>query len=107
MKRSDVYWVDFGNCVGNIQGGLRLAVVVQNNDGNRYSPTTIVCPMTTRIKKMYLPTHVLVNVKGLNNVVLCEQVMTVNRSNFRNQVGSLSKEDMLKVDESLRRSLEL
>lgn len=107
MKRSEVYWVDFGNCVGNIQGGLRLAVVVQNNDGNRYSPTTIVCPMTTRIKKMYLPTHVLVNINGLDNVVLCEQVMTVNRSNFRNQVGSLSKEDMLKVDESLRRSLEL
>ena len=81
-------------------------MVIQNNRGNKYSPTVIVAAITSRLKTK-LPTHVLLrNIKGLdkNSVVLLEQVRTIDKKRLDNYIGTLTKEQMQKIDKALRTS---
>lgn len=106
IKRGDVVLVDFSPVVGSEQGGIRPALVLQNDVGNKYSPTTIVAAMTTRNKK-HMPTHVHVDLMGQENTVLLEQLRTISRHRIRCFLGQLSEDDMEQVDQAMRVSVGL
>ena len=106
IRRGDIYQADLNPVFGSEQGGYRPVLVIQNNRGNKYSPTVIVAAITSRLKTK-LPTHVLLrNIKGLdkNSVVLLEQVRTIDKKRLDNYVGTLTKEQMQKIDKALRTS---
>ena len=93
------------NIGGSIQSGYRPVLIVQNNIGNKYSPTTIVVPITTKKEqKQYLPTHVRANKQpGLrhNSRILCEQIMTVNQDSLDMQIGKLNRKKLFEVNVAL------
>lgn len=107
IKRGDVCLVNLGNpnSNGNLQAGLRPAVVVQNNTGNHYSPVTMVCPMTKQLHKAPLPTHVFINQGegGLreDSLILTEQIRSINQSQIYQIIGSLPDDTMRRVDRAL------
>lgn len=110
MKRGEIYFVDFGTAIGSEQGGLRPAVIIQNDIGNKYSPTTIVAPITSRHNKKKIPTHYwLDKMSGLtrDSQVLCEQVRTVNKDRVKKYVGNVSITDQEGIDKALKISLGL
>lgn len=92
MFRGGIYLVDLSERVGSEQGGVRPVVVMQNDKGNRYSPTTIVCPLTSKNKKMK-ETHVILTPDDcgviVNSTVLCEQIMTIDKSRIKAKVGEI------------------
>ncbi len=94
IKRGDVFYADFDPAVGSEQGGVRPAVVVQNNVGNMHSPTVIVAPITSKLSKSTLPTHVLLPAQscGLpqDSMVLLEQVRVLDKTRLRERIGALS-----------------
>jgi|Deesub1362A_J573_1020465.scaffolds.fasta_scaffold00204_40 mRNA interferase MazF len=110
IKRGDVFLVNFNPARGSEQAGLRPAVVVQNNIGNKYSPTTIVIVVTTAVRRSY---PFLVPLKagegGLNedSVANAAQVLTIDKSRLRRKIGDLSPEKMGEVDQALKLSLGL
>lgn len=97
------------NIGGSIQSGYRPVLIVQNNIGNKYSPTTIVVPITTKKEqKQYLPTHVRANKQpGLrhNSTILCEQIMTVNQDSLDMQIGKLNRKKLFEVNVALAVSI--
>lgn len=105
VQRGDVYYADLNPTVGSEQGGVRPVLVLQNNVGNRHSPTIIVAAITSRTGKPRLPTHVPVGglVSGLrkDSVVLMEQVRTIDRSRLREYVGRLKLPEMGAADSAL------
>ena len=103
FRRGYVYWVDFGLSKGSEQGGVRPSVIIQNDVGNRYSPTVIVCPITSEIKKKELPTHVYLNdykKYGLKTPcqVIAEQMKTIDKRQIGDYIGEIDIEVMDKVD---------
>lgn len=107
MKKYDIVLVDFGETFGSEQGGFRPAVVVQNDMGNRYAPTTIVVPATTR-EKAKLPTHVcaqLNNNDARASLLLCEQVRVIDKKRVGKVVGQLNKNKWKELDRALFVSL--
>lgn len=107
LKRGQIYLVDFGDTAGSEVKKRRPAVIVQNDIGNLYAPTTIVVPISHRPNK-HQPTQIEIRpemlISGLGNVdgmILCEQVRTVDRSRIRNIVGMLSPEGMIFVDNGI------
>lgn len=89
INRGDIYYVDFGYGVGSEQGGIRPAIILQNNKGNYYAPTVMVAPITTA-KKRKLPTHVLVYPKDgmkVTSIALYEQITTVDKSRLLSKIG--------------------
>ena len=111
IKRGDMYYVDFNPVVGSEQNGIRPAIVIQNNMGNRYSPTYIVAAVTSRLSgKSDLPTHVLLSdVKGLprKSVILLEQIRTIDNSRICSYITTLDSHTMKRVDEALAVSIGL
>lgn len=111
VRRGDVYYADLNPTVGSEQGGVRPVLVLQNNVGNRHSPTVIVAAITSRTGKPRLPTHVPVGgaVSGLrkDSVVLMEQVRTIDRSRLREYVGRLELPEMGAADNALEVSFGL
>ncbi|MCF8011855.1 MAG: type II toxin-antitoxin system PemK/MazF family toxin [Clostridiales bacterium] len=109
LRRGDVYYADLSPVVGSEQGGTRPVLVLQNNIGNQYSPTTIVAAITSQIAKAKLPTHVEMGPTdgGLNrnSVILLEQIRTIDKSRMLEKVTSLSEEMMEKVDQALEISV--
>ena len=110
FKRGYVYWVDFGLSKGSEQGGVRPSVIIQNDVGNRYSPTVIVCPITSEIKKKELPTHVYLNdykSYGLKNPsqVIAEQMKTIDKKQIGDYIGEIDIEVMDKVDRAIEISV--
>ena len=107
-KRGEIYFADLSPVRGSEQGGTRPVLIIQNDRGNAHSPTVIVVCMTSRIKKMSLPTHVLLRGEqtGLkrDSVVLCEQVRTIDRSRLLECVGRIAAQDMERVEKALRHS---
>ncbi len=97
--------------VGSEQGGIRPVIIIQNDVGNRYSPTVIVSAITSQINKAKLPTHVEISSEeyGLNkdSVVLLEQVRTLDKRRLKEKIGHMTDEDMIKVDVALKISLDL
>ncbi|HEX9093603.1 MAG TPA: type II toxin-antitoxin system PemK/MazF family toxin [Coriobacteriia bacterium] len=107
-KRGEVYWVDLDPVVGSEQGGRRPAVVVQNDLGNRFSPTTIVVPLSSRIPTKPYPFHVWLEPASMPkpSVVKCNQVRNVDKSRLHpGRIAALDDETMARVDEALRISL--
>lgn len=110
VKKGDVYYADFEPGIGSEQAGRRPIVVIQNDIGNKHSPTTIVAMITSKHKKP-LPTHVTVseNVSGLpfESTVMLEQIRTVDKRRLGDQVGHLNDETMKQIDIAAQISLDI
>lgn len=111
VKRGDIYFADLSPVVGSEQGGFRPVLVIQNDIGNRFSPTVIVAAITAQIQKAKLPTHVEVPAKtyGLDrdSVILLEQVRTIDKQRLTDKITHLDDEMMSKVNEALQISIGL
>lgn len=111
VKRGDIYYANLSPVVGSEQGGHRPVLVVQNDVGNKYSPTVIVVAITSQISKAKLPTHVEISSKqfGLekDSVILLEQMRTVDKRRLKEKITHVSEEIMDKVDDGIRISLGL
>jgi len=111
VKRGDVFFADLSPVVGSEQGGVRPVLVIQNDIGNRFSPTVIVAAITAQIQKAKLPTHVEIEAKkhGLekDSVILLEQIRTIDKQRLTDKITHLDEETMRKVDEALQISLGL
>lgn len=105
IRRGDIYYADLSPVVGSEQGGIRPVLIIQNNVGNRYSPTVIAAAITSRGSKAKLPTHIKLYAdnSGLSkdSVVLLEQIRTIDKTRLKEKMGTLSPYDMYKVDEAL------
>jgi len=109
-RRGDIYLVDLGEHRGNIQGGVRPVINIQNNSGNFFGPTLIVVPLTTELKKLGQPTHyVIEKQRGLNGTSMseAEQIVTINKCQVLKYLGRTSKRHMERIDDSIRVSLHL
>ena len=108
IMRGEIYIADLDPVVGSEQGGERPVLVIQNNQGNKHSPTVIVLAITSRFhKKRHLPTHVPIESGDLskNSIALAEQVRTIDKSRLIHYVGRASKETMDFVDDALKVSM--
>lgn len=105
IKRGDMFYADLSPVVGSEQGGVRPVLIVQNDIGNKFSPTVIVSAITSQINKAKLPTHVEINAKeyGLqkDSVILLEQVRTIDKKRLREKIGHLDEKLMEQVNDSL------
>lgn len=110
MQRGEIYSLDFGPPQSSVQGGVRPALVIQNDTGNRFSPTTIVAAITSKQKKSY-PFHVEISTdeSGLpvDSTILIEQIQTVPQNLLGEKMGDLDKHKMLEVNQAIRVSLDL
>ena len=105
MKRGEIYYIENDKAVGFEQRGIRPAVIVGNDVGNKYSPCTIVCPITSKLKNDYLPTHLKVGINdGLKkeSVILCEQVQTIDKERIKECFGKIENQ---KIIEELNKKL--
>lgn len=106
VKRGDIYYADLSPVVGSEQGGVRPVLIIQNDTGNRYSPTVIAAAITSQTGKARLPTHIDLPVEqscGLSrdSVVLLEQVRTLDKRRLREKMGRLDDAVMHKVDAAI------
>ena len=103
IKRGDIYYADLSPVVGSEQDGVRPVLCIQNDTGNKHSPTIIVAAITSRESKANFPTHVSISTKGLRkkSYVLLEQIRTIDKARLREYVGRISKDDMGKVDHAI------
>ncbi|UFJ40946.1 type II toxin-antitoxin system PemK/MazF family toxin [Brevibacillus humidisoli] len=111
VKRGDVFFADLSPVVGSEQGGVRPVLVIQNDIGNRFSPTVIVAAITAQIQKAKLPTHVEIDAKlygfDRDSVILLEQIRTIDKQRLTDKITRLDDEMMERVNESLQISLGL
>ncbi|MGR6835255.1 type II toxin-antitoxin system PemK/MazF family toxin [Syntrophomonas erecta] len=111
IKRGEIYFAQLNPVVGSEQGGIRPVLVVQNDIGNQYSPTTIILAITSQINKAKLPTHVELKAKsyGLerDSVILAEQIRTIDKTRLKQRIAVLNEDTMVKVDQALEVSLGL
>ncbi len=111
IRRGDIYYADLRPVVGSEQGGIRPVLVIQNDIGNRHSPTIICAAITSKMNKAKLPTHVELNAKQYSlvkdSVVLLEQLRTIDKIRLKDKVCHLDTEILRKVDKALEISLEL
>jgi mRNA interferase MazF len=111
VKRGDVFFADLSPVVGSEQGGVRPVLVIQNDIGNRFSPTVIVAAITAQIQKAKLPTHVEIDAKTYgfdrDSVILLEQIRTIDKQRLTDKITHLDDEMMDRVHESLQISLGL
>lgn len=105
VKRGEIYYADLSPVVGSEQGGMRPVLIVQNDIGNRYSPTVIAAAITSQQNKAKLPTHIEIEARtyGLskNSVVLLEQVRTLDKKRLRERMGCLDDILMQRVDDAI------
>lgn len=109
IKRGQIYYADLSPVVGSEQGGVRPVLIIQNDVGNRYSPTVIASAVTSQLTKAKLPTHIEVK-KGRfglakDSVILLEQIRTLDKRRLRECVGELDGEAMRQVDRAILISL--
>lgn len=109
IKRGDVYYADLSPVVGSEQGGIRPVLIIQNDIGNKYSPTVIVTAITSQLTKAKLPTHIELK-KGQfglpkDSVVLLEQIRTLDKRRLKDKVGALDEKYMRYVDRAMLISL--
>jgi mRNA interferase MazF len=111
VKRGDVYFADLSPVIGSEQGGIRPVLIIQNDIGNRFSPTVIVAAITAQIQKAKLPTHVEIDAKlhgfDRDSVVLLEQIRTIDKQRLTDKITHLDEDIMEEVDEALQISLGL
>ena len=107
-RRGDIYLANLNPFKGSEQGGTRPVLVLQNNDGNYYCPTLIVAPITTKLKKLNMPTHCYFEkVRGLAepSMVSLEQIKTIDKCRIEKYLGKMTREQMTKVEDAIRESL--
>ncbi|CDB24957.1 putative uncharacterized protein [Firmicutes bacterium CAG:552] len=109
FKRGEIYYADLSPVVGSEQGGVRPVLIVQNDVGNKYSPTVIVAAVTSRLTKARLPTHIELH-KGSfglqkDSVILLEQIRTLDKRRLKERLGMLTDDYMISVDKALLISL--
>ena len=111
VKRGEIFYADLSPVIGSEQGGIRPVIIIQNDIGNRYSPTVIIAAITSQINKAKLPIHVEISSEeyGLNrdSVVLLEQIRTLDKRRLKEKIGHMTEKDMKKVDKALAISLSL
>ena len=111
VKRGEIYYADLSPVVGSEQGGVRPVLIVQNDTGNRYSPTVIAAAITSQTGKARLPTHISVSPLSCGlpkeSVILLEQVRTLDKRRLREKMGRLDDGVMRKVDSAIAVSLGL
>ena len=105
VKRGDIFYADLSPVIGSEQGGVRPVLVVQNDVGNKYSPTVIAAAITSKINKAKLPTHIELDAQkyGLSrdSVILLEQVRTIDKQRLREKIGKLAELQMIKVNDAI------
>jgi mRNA interferase MazF len=105
IRRGDIFYADLSPVVGSEQGGVRPVLIIQNDIGNKYSPTVIASAITSQINKAKLPTHIELNAKSYgipkDSVILLEQIRTIDKKRLREKVGHLDDELMEKVNEAI------
>ena len=101
--RGDMFYADLSPVVGSEQGGNRPVLILQNDVGNKFSPTVIVAAITSQIDKASLPTHISVDCKQLakNSIVLLEQIRTIDKSRLGKYIGRLDRKHMKGIDQAL------
>ena len=101
VKRGDIYYADLSPVVGSEQGGIRPVLVIQNDIGNKYSPTVIAAAITSQINKAKMPTHIELAAKdyGLNkdSVILLEQIRTIDKRRLREKIGRIDVNNALSI----------
>ena len=111
VKRGDIYYADLSPVVGSEQGGLRPVLIIQNDIGNRYSPTVIAAAITSRLSKSRLPTHIDIYADraGLskNSVILLEQIRTIDKRRLKEKMGHLDDDTMQTVNNAIQISFGL
>ena len=111
VHRGDIFYADLSPVIGSEQGGIRPVLIIQNNVGNRHSPTVICAAITSRMNKAKLPTHIEISTKDYqivkNSVILLEQIRTIDKQRLKEFVCHIDTGMMRKVDEAIRISLEL
>ena len=111
IKRGDIFYADLRPVVGSEQGGVRPVLVVQNDTGNKHSPTVIIAAITSRMTKSPLPTHVMIDSSKYDiikdSVILLEQLRTIDKARLKDKVCHLDNEIILKVNKALLTSLEI
>ena len=105
VKRGDIYYADLSPVVGSEQGGMRPVLIVQNDTGNKHSPTVIAAAITSQTGKARLPTHIELNAQSVglsrDSVILLEQIRTIDKSRLRERMGKLDENTMKKVDNAI------
>lgn len=111
IKRGDIFYADLSPVVGSEQGGIRPVLIIQNDVGNRHSPTVICAAITSKMNKAKLPTHVEIDATKYqlvkNSVALLEQIRTIDKQRIKDYICHVDKHLMKQIDEALRISLEL
>lgn len=111
VKRGDIFYADLSPVIGSEQGGVRPVLIIQNDIGNKYSPTVIAVAITSQVNKAKLPTHIELDAKifGLpkDSVILAEQVRTIDKKRLKEKIGHLDKDNMNKVNYAISISLGL
>ena len=111
IKRGDIFYADLSPVVGSEQGGIRPVIIIQNDVGNRHSPTVICAAITSKMNKAKLPTHIEMDASKYqlvkNSVILLEQIRTIDKQRLKDYICHVDKRLMSQVEEALRISLEL
>ena len=111
VHRGDIYYADLSPVVGSEQGGVRPVLIVQNDVGNRFSPTVIAAAITSQKDKAKLPTHIQLRSEGSglarDSIVLLEQIRTLDKRRLKEHMGRLDEQSMLRIDEALQISFGL
>jgi len=109
IKRGELYYADLSPVIGSEQGGIRPVLIIQNNTGNKFSPTIIASAITSQLTKARLPTHIEIaqGSYGLqkNSVILLEQIRTLDKRRLKEKIGALDEVVMRKVDKAILISL--
>lgn len=109
IHRGEIYYADLSPVVGSEQGGYRPVIVLQNNKGNRYSTTVIIAPISSRMTKNDLPTHVMVECSALEkrSVVLLEQIRTIDKQRIKEKIGVIDDLVMNLINQAIKTSLDI
>lgn len=111
IKRGDIFYADLSPVIGSEQGGVRPVVIIQNDVGNKYSPTIIIAAITSQQNKTKLPTHVSVESKDVplpkNSVILLEQIRTIDKKRLREKIGHFDNGVISEINRALKISLNI
>lgn len=105
ILRGDIYYADLSGCSGSEQGGYRPVIVIQNDVGNKYSPTTLIAPLTSKLTKRDLPTHVSLRAYecGLkcDSIVLLEQIRVIDKERLKGYISCLDEDKLYEIDNAI------